>query len=308
MKNRFLITALSAIMAVGMISCGNPAEPEDYELTIDNVDQCISSIGQYKGLKINITRDTLTDDAIDYYMDFFFEKQAETITDWPAAEGDTVVIDYIGSLPDDTDKAMYGKDQKILIGGQNSIRGFEEALRGVKKGDEVTVSISFPDDYQDPDFAGRDCNFILQVKSVIPAISDESVAALNSDVYSDENEYRVFVYYTLKEYADSDYRSRLVQEVLKKAGAGSVFQPIPAGLIQRAEDVITDRYKEVAEGYNLDVPAYLEYCDTSLEAEATAYARQQILIYKIAKEEGLNGDDSEAIFEKVSDFIAENTN
>ncbi|MCR5278684.1 MAG: FKBP-type peptidyl-prolyl cis-trans isomerase [Lachnospiraceae bacterium] len=312
MKNRFLITALSAVMAVGMISCGNPAEPEEYVLTTDNVDQCIRSIGQYKGLKINITRDSLTDDAIDYYTDYFFEKQASSIEGWKAAKGDKVVIDYVGSLSGSSDDAVYGRDQKVEIGKHTHIKGFEEALIGATAGDELTFTLSFPDDYKDAEFAGKPCDFIVQVKSVIPGISDEAVAALNSEVYRTAEEYRVFVYYTLKEYSDSDYRTRLVQEVLKKSGADSAFNEIPEGLINRAKEAVIAKYTETAAEYGLDVDKYLEYCNTSLEAEATEYAKQQVLIYKIASDEGLvasaEESDAKAVSEMVSDFIVSVTN
>ncbi len=341
MKNRFLITALSAITAVGMISCGNPAEPEDFILTTDNVDQCIVSMGQYKGLKINLTRDSLPEDAIDYYTDFFFEKKARAVKDWVADRGDIVYVDYVGSLEGKSDNALYGRNQRVVIGSNTSLTGFEEALIGVTEGSEKCFSVSFPTNYSDTELAGQVCDFIVQVKAVIPGLSDESVAALDSDVFHDEQEYRLFAYNTLKEYADRDYRTRLVEEVLKRAVAGSEYPELPPGLIIRAEQAVEERLADTAAGYDLDVAKYLEYRNSSLEAEATEYAKEQILIYKIAKEEGLavtdrDLDDAAAeyvkyfdeyeslsdyfaahdtyelrnhlTYERVADFIIDNTN
>ncbi len=302
MKNRFLITALSAITAVGMISCGNPAEPEDYLLTTDNVDQCILSIGQYKGLKINITRDSLTDEAIDYYTDSFFETQAESVKDWTADRGDIVYIDYVGSIEGNSDNAMYGRDQRVVIGANTHVAGFEEALIGVKEGSEKTFSLSFPANYSDLELAGQVCDFIVQVKAVIPGLSDESVAALKSDVYRNEHEYRLFVLDTLKEYADSNYRTRLVEEVLKKVVTESEYPELPEGLIRRAEHAVTEKFAATAARYNLDVAKYLEYCNSSLEEEAQEYAKEQILVYKIARDEGLAVTD-EDLDNKAEEYV-----
>ncbi len=308
MKNRFLIAAVAVILTIGSLSCGKPAEPEDFILTTENVDRCISSVGQYKGLKVIVTRDSLTDESIDYYTDYFFEKQSQDIKDWIAEDGDTVVIDYDGFFAGTKDIAVSGKGQRVVLGRNSLINGFDRELLGVKEGDTKEFTLSFPADYQSDVLAGVSCDFKVSVTGVIPGLSDKAVRALESEVYTNEQEYRTFVYYTLKEYADSDYRTRLVREVLNRAAAGSVFTEIPEGLLIRAKAEVMERYEDTAERYGLQVPEYLEYCGTSLDAEATSYAKEQIVLFKIAKEEGLEAGDAGAVYESVSSFIVDNTN
>lgn len=84
MKNRLLCVAMAAFFAVGMISCGNPAEPDDFTLTTENVDNYIVSIGNYEGLTVEASKEELTDDIVDYYANYYYDsiaKETEGMTD-----------------------------------------------------------------------------------------------------------------------------------------------------------------------------------------------------------------------------------
>ena len=76
MKNRLLCIAMAAVFAVGMISCGNPAGPEDFTLTTENVDNYIVSIGNYEGLSVEASKQEFTDDIVQYYADSYYDTLA----------------------------------------------------------------------------------------------------------------------------------------------------------------------------------------------------------------------------------------
>lgn len=293
MKNRLLLLVMCAVMAVGMISCGNPAEPEEFTLTTDNVNDYITSIGKYEGLTIDVKRTEMTDELIQNYTEAFFAKQAESIKDWVADRGDTVKINYTGVFGGEEESTISGKTQDVVIGKNTHISGFEEALVGTVAGDHVEFTLTYPADYLDASLAGRDCSFSVDVVAVIPKLSDASVKALGSDVYSNEKEYRVFVRNTLETFTDSDYRAGVVKAVIKRVAANSVFKELPAGFIASCEDYIENLYGDTAAKYNVSVAEYLELCDTSLEIEAREYAKQQLVIYKIAVDRGLEVSDEE---------------
>lgn len=84
MKNRLLCMAMAVIFAIGMISCGKPATPDDFEITADNVDNYIVSIGDYDALKVGAEIDIVTDEMISHYADSFYEamaKETDGLTD-----------------------------------------------------------------------------------------------------------------------------------------------------------------------------------------------------------------------------------
>lgn len=74
MKNRLLVVAMTAMCAIGMISCGNPAGPEDFTLTEDNVDNYILELGEYKGLTVEASKEEFTDELVEYYANYYYDK------------------------------------------------------------------------------------------------------------------------------------------------------------------------------------------------------------------------------------------
>ena len=96
-----------------------------------------------------------------------------------AGEGDFVVMDYVGTLAgeDEPFEGGTGTDQLIELGSGRLIPGFEEGLTGASAGDDRTVDLSFPDDYQAEHLAGRDATFAVTVKEirrkVLPELDDD---------------------------------------------------------------------------------------------------------------------------------------
>lgn len=120
------------------------------------------------------------------------EKRRETtaelvVKDEQAAEnGDTVVIDYVGTI--DGQEFDGGSTQKVSLelGDYTFIPGFEETLVGHKSGDEVTVHVTFPEEVQDTDLAGKAAELqttILEVKvQELPELDDDFAQDLDDDV------------------------------------------------------------------------------------------------------------------------------
>lgn len=84
----------------------------------------------------------------------------------PAEEGDQVVIDFKGSVDGEEFQGGSAEDYPLVLGSNSFIPGFEEQLKGVNIGDELDVKVSFPEDYQAPNLAGKDAVFACQVKDV----------------------------------------------------------------------------------------------------------------------------------------------
>ena len=83
-----------------------------------------------------------------------------------AADGDQVIIDFVGSIDGTEFAGGKAEDAPLVIGSGTFIPGFEDQLKGVKAGDEKTVKVTFPDDYQAEDLKGQDAEFAVTVKAV----------------------------------------------------------------------------------------------------------------------------------------------
>ncbi len=86
--------------------------------------------------------------------------------DGPAADGDRLIIDFKGSIGGEAFEGGTGEDAYVVIGSKRFIPGFEEKLVGMKAGEERTIQVTFPEDYQAKNLAGQDADFAIKVKEV----------------------------------------------------------------------------------------------------------------------------------------------
>ena len=123
----------------------------------------IARLGQYKGLEVPRPSAEPDDDAIDAELEALRERSARLDTvEETAAEGDFVVLDYVGTVDGEPFEGGEGRDQMIELGGGRLIPGFEDQLVGASAGDELTLSVTFPDDYAEH-LASKDAEFAATV-------------------------------------------------------------------------------------------------------------------------------------------------
>lgn len=317
MKNRLLIFATVALCAIGMISCGNPAEPENINLTYDNAEQFVVNMGQYDGLTVEASKEEVTDDMLNYYVDYFYSVEAMELENWPAANGDTVVMDYVGKIDGVAFNGGTGNDQKLVLGSGSFIPGFEDGLIGVKKGDVLDLNLKFPDDYRETSIAGKDCVFSVTVKGVIPAICDEAIAALGSNLYKTVAEFKTFASEVTAGYASDDYQQEVVFGAVNQIIASTEFAEIPESILNLEKEVINETYASVAAQYGVGVSEYLSLGGSSIDSLAREYAQQEIVFYNIAKAQNLYPSEEDITenaelfatyygYENVDAYFAEN--
>jgi trigger factor len=180
-----------AIETAGVVPVGDPqldladlpSEGEALQFSIEIGVLPKATLGEYEGLEVPRREPVVEDEQIDREIDAMRERLARLETaERPAAEGDFVVIDYVGSLPaEDGERAPFGggegRDQLVELGGGNLIPGFEEGLLGASAGDFREVDLTFPGDYPNEQLAGREAVFAIDVKEVkrkeLPAIDDD---------------------------------------------------------------------------------------------------------------------------------------
>ncbi len=136
---------------------------------------------EVKGLeKIKVERPVLeiSDEDIDKMLETI-RKQRKTwqAVDRPAQEGDQLTIDFVGTLDGEEFQGGTAQQVKIELGSKRMIPGFEEQLIGAKPGDELTLDVTFPEDYHAKDLAGKAVQFATTVHSVeepvLPELNDE---------------------------------------------------------------------------------------------------------------------------------------
>jgi trigger factor len=165
-----------------------------------------AELGSYEGLEVARREPAAAEEQVSQQVDEMRERLARLETvEREAAEGDFVVVDYVGRLPaEDSASGEHaepfeggeGRDQLIELGGGNLIPGFEEGLLGAGAGETRTIELTFPADYGAEHLAGRDASFEITVKEVklkrLPDLDEDfaidagfdSVAELRADIES----------------------------------------------------------------------------------------------------------------------------
>ncbi|HAX50868.1 MAG TPA: trigger factor, partial [Lachnospiraceae bacterium] len=137
------------------------------------------TLGEYKGLEVSKSDLTVTDEDVDEEIKKEQDKNARTITieDRSSQEGDTVTIDFDGSIDGVAFDGGSAKDYPLTLGAHQFIPGFEEQLVGRNPEETVDVHVTFPEDYQAEELRGKEAVFQCVIHKIeakeLPELDDE---------------------------------------------------------------------------------------------------------------------------------------
>jgi trigger factor len=195
-----------------------------------------AQLGEYLGLEVARREPEVSEQQIDKEVEAMRERLARLDTaERPAAEGDFLVVDYVGSLAagesDDGEPQSEpfaggeGRDQLVELGAGNLIPGFETALVGASAGETRTVRVPFPPDYGNQDLAGRDASFAVTVKEVkrkeLPDLDEDFAASAGfDDVQELREDLRRRLLEAEEERIESEFRQAALDAVVASAEVG----------------------------------------------------------------------------------------
>ncbi|WP_431060758.1 trigger factor [Weissella paramesenteroides] len=144
-------------------------------------------LGQYKGVEVPASDTSVSDADVDEELANMQQGQSELVLVEEAAKnGDTVVIDFDGSVDGVHFDGGQADNYSLELGSGSFIPGFEEQLVGAKAEDKVDVKVTFPEDYQAADLAGKEAVFEVTVHEVktkeVPALDDEFAKDVDEEV------------------------------------------------------------------------------------------------------------------------------
>ena len=204
-------------------------------------------LGKYKGVKIDKIDREVTDEDVDADIKAEQERNGRTVTveDRPAADGDTVVIDFKGFIDGEAFDGGEGENHSLTLGSGQFIPGFEEQLIGANAGDDVDVKVTFPEDYHAEDLAGKEAVFECKVHEIktkeLPELDDEFASEVSE--FDTMEEYRADVKKKLEEKKEEEAKRAKEDAVIAAIVADSKME-IPDAMIdtqtqQSAQDYAT---------------------------------------------------------------------
>ena len=194
------------------------------------------TLGQYEGLKATRFVHKVTDEEIDRRIQQDVDKAStlEDVEGRPVQEGDTITLNYSGSVDGVKFDGGTAENQTLEIGSHTFIKGFEEQLVGMNIGDEATIRVTFPEQYHSAELAGKDADFevkILGIQQTVKPELDDDFAADVSD-YSTFEEYKAAIAKELQEQADRSTRIRLENDLIQQA-TDAADCDIPDAMVKR---------------------------------------------------------------------------
>ncbi|MBP5308595.1 MAG: trigger factor, partial [Clostridia bacterium] len=255
-------------------------------------------LGAYKGIKIDKVEYNVTVEDVDAEIEKLRERNSRTVdVDGRSAKnGDTVVIDYSGSVAGVKFPGGTAEKQNLVLGSGSFIPGFEEQIEGMNIGDEKDINVKFPDDYHAEELKGKDAVFAVKLHGIkvkeLPEVNDEFIkdAVGSESVEAYRNETREKLEKTNAQRAESETEDKLL-----KAIADASEAEIPEVLVERQIDSIMQdiEYRLMYQGMKLE--DYVKYTGSTMEefrnnyrAQAEVNAKYQLVIDKIIETENIS--------------------
>jgi trigger factor len=281
---------------------GLPDEGQPLSFSIEIGVRPHAQLGQYKGLEVGRREPAVDDAMVDRELERLREQFAtlETV-DRPAAEGDFVVIDYVGSIDGEEFAGGTGRDQLLELGSGRLLPGFEGQLIGAGAGDERTVEVNFPEDYQAEEVAGRAAQFAVTVSEVkskrLPELNDEF--ATEAGGFDTLQELREDIAARLKTIEERAIDREFEQAVLDAVVADAKVD-VPEKLVHARAHELLDETLSALERQGISKEAYLrvagkdeETLAHEAEPEAAQALKREAVLAAVVETEGIDPTDDE---------------
>lgn len=212
-------------------------------------------VPDFKGINLTRLKAQASDEAITKALESIAERQRDfkdIEEKRPAANGDILVVDFVGKVDGVAFDGGTADDVNVEIGGSGFIPGFAEQIEGMTPGEEKQITVTFPENYQAPNLAGKEATFDIKAKglkeAVTPEINEEFATKIGLE--SLDNLKTLISKQIVSEY-DQMSHMRLKRDVLD-ALAGKVTFEIPAGLLNAEFDQIWQRIESDRQADRLD--------------------------------------------------------
>lgn len=270
-------------------------------------------IKDYKGIEIEKSVKTVSDEDVDHEIEHIREKGMRIISveDRAAENGDDVVIDFEGFK--DNVAFEGGKAEKftLTLGSGQFIPGFEDQVVGHNIGDEFDINVTFPEDYGAADLAGAPVVFKIKLheikKKELPELDDEFVK--DQSEFDTVDELKADIRSKLEEAAQKSCEQEQEGKILDKVIA-NVEGEIPEVMFERRVDEMIEELGQRLAPQGISVDMYLQYTGQTMDSLKTMYREQaekqvklRLALEQIAALENIevSDDEAEEEFKKMAD-------
>lgn len=272
------------------------------------------TLGQYKGVEVEKAEVIVTDEEIDADLEQQRENNSRTVAveGRAVADGDIAVIDFEGFVDGAAFEGGKGENYALTIGSHSFIDTFEEQLIGKNAGEEVDVNVTFPEEYQAAELAGKPALFKVTVKE----IKEKQLPELNDEFASEVSEFD-----TLEEYK-ADIRTKLAEkkeEDAKNAKEDAVItaiiedakMEIPEAMVETQQRQMVDDFAQRLQMQGLSLEQYCQFTGANpqmlleqVKPQAERKIKSRLVLEAVVAAEGITAseEDYEAEIERMANM------
>ena len=271
------------------------------------------TLGDYKGVEVPKSEIAVTDEEVEAEVKKEQDKNARTVVveDRAAANGDITTIDFEGFVDGEAFEGGKGTDYPLTLGSGSFIPGFEDQLVGAKAGDHVEVKVTFPEEYQAKELAGKEAVFQCDVKKVeakeLPELDDDF--AQDASEFDTLAEYKEDIKKNLTEKKEKEARAAKENAAVDKAIENAQME-IPDAMLNTQVRQMLDDFSRRMQSQGLTMEQYFQFTGMTLEKmqeemkpQALKRIQTRLVLEKIAEVENIQPTEEEVEeeFKKMAD-------
>ena len=261
------------------------------------------TLGDYKGVEVPKSEIAVTDEEVDAEVKKEQDKNARTVAveDRAAANGDITTIDFEGFVDGVAFDGGKGTDYALTLGSGTFIPGFEDQLVGANAGDHVEVKVTFPEEYQAKELAGKEAVFQCDVKK----IETKEVPELDDEFAKDVSEFD-----TLAEYKE-DVKKKLTEKKEKEARTAKENAAVDKAIENAQMDIpelmtktecrqMMDDFSRRMQQQGLSMEQYFQFTGQSMDKmmedmkpQALNRIQTRLVLEKVAEAENIQPSEEE---------------
>ena len=260
------------------------------------------ALGEYKGLKVDKVSAEVTDEEVDAEIEKERERNARTVdvTDRAVQDKDQITLDFEGFVDGTAFEGGKGEDYPLTIGSGAFIPGFEDQLIGAEIGKETEVKVTFPEEYQGKELAGKEAVFKCTVKTIkvkeLPELDDEFASDVSEEGETME-EYKAEVRGKLKERKEREAKEKKENQVVEQAVANAEID-LPEPMVDLQARQMADDFARRIMQQGMTLEQYFQFTGLSeekmmeeLKPQAEKRIRTRLVLEAIVAAENIEVSD-----------------
>lgn len=261
------------------------------------------TLGAYKGIEVDKVDVTVSDEEVDAEIEKERDRNARSIsvTDRAVQDKDQTVIDFEGFVDGVAFEGGKGENYPLTIGSGTFIPGFEEQLIGKNIGEETDVNVTFPEDYQAEDLAGKPALFKVTVKEIkekqLPELDDEFAAEVSE--FDTLAEYKEDVKKNLLEKREKDVKNAK-EDAVVDAIIENASMDIPDAMIETQQRQMIQEFAQNIQAQGLSIDQYFQFTGLTAEKmmeqvkpQAEKRIKSRLVLEAVAKAENIVASDED---------------